>query len=177
MSFLRPGAETSIRRWAETVVAGGAMAALGWQGTAWVLGGAPVGWILLAGAAIMALWLRSALAGSLARPKGPGPGLVVLREGEVGYMGPHEGGFVPVDMIERVEIVAPTRGGRLWLIDAGDAGTIVIPAEAEGAGRLVEALAVLPHFSDLAVARTLQAPGAGRRVVWQRERPAGLPRG
>lgn len=175
MSFFRREALVVLRRWGEPVVVTLALVLALREGWVWTARGSGLGWIALGAAALLALWLRSALAGALTRLRGPGPGVVVLREGEIGYMGPHEGGFLAVAAIDRVEIIRPSRGEPLWLIDAGAEGTLVFPADAEGAERLVEALAALPGFSDMRVARLMQGGGPGRQVVWRRERPAGLP--
>lgn len=174
MSFVRPEAAAGIRRWVEPVVVALALALTVWQGVGWLAQGAGFGWIALVAAVLLAFWLRSALAGALARQDDGGPGVVVLREGEVGYMGPESGGFLDLGDIERVEIVQPSRGGPLWYLDAGRAGRLVVPANAEGADHLVEALAALPGFSDLGVAQALRARAVGRRVVWQRTARTGI---
>lgn len=168
MSFVRPAAAAHIRRWVEPVLVGAALGLVLWQGIAWVARGAGFGWIALVVAALLAFWLRSALAGALARQDEAGPGVVVLREGEVGYMGPEWGGFLDMNDIERVEIVQPSRGGPLWYLDGGRAGRLIFPASAEGADRLLDSLTALPGFSDLTAAQALHAHPAGRRVVWER---------
>lgn len=169
MSFLRPGAAAALRRWGEPAGVALALALTLWQAAVWLDEGAPFGWFALVAAALLALWLRAALAGSIGRRDRAGPGVVVLREGEIGYMGPESGGFLELREIERVEIVNPARGDLLWYLDAGPSGRLIFPASAKGADAVVEALAPLPGFSDLAAAQTLRAPPLGRSVVWQRQ--------
>ena len=168
MSFLRPGAAETLRRWGEPAAVALALAVALWQAVGWLSQGAPFGWFALIAAALLALWLRAALAGSLGRRDRAGPGVVVLREGEIGYMGPESGGFLELRAIERVEIVRPGRGDILWYLDAGAEGRLIFPASAKGADAVVEALSPLPGFSDLAAAQTLRDPPGGRSVVWQR---------
>lgn len=171
MSFLRPGARSALARWAEPVVVALVLGLAAWKALAWLSRGAPLGWFALLAAVLLGFWLRSALAAALARRGSEGPGVVVLREGEIGYWGPHEGGFLRLADLERVEIVGPSRGAPLWHLDAGAEGHLIVPAEAEGAGHLLEALSALPGFSDIGVAQALRTPSPGRHLVWQR-RPA-----
>lgn len=168
MSFIRPGAAAALRRWGEPALVGVALAASLWQAVRWLAEGAGFGWIAIVVAALLAFWFRAALAGALSRRDRAGPGVVVLREGEIGYMGPETGGFLEIGSLERIEIVRPSRGELLWYFDAGANGRLIVPASAKGADRLVEALSALPGFSDLAVAQVLRAPRRGRHVVWQR---------
>ncbi len=106
MSFVRPEAAGAIRRWAEPVAAAALVALAGGFGIRW---GGALGWIALVAAALALFWLRAAVLGALAARPVTGAGLVVLREGEIGYMGPNRGGFLELDGLVRVEIylVAP----------------------------------------------------------------------
>ena len=174
MSFLRPAAASAIGRWAEPSLVGAGLLWTLWLTWNWIAAGSGFGWIALVLSAGLALWFRSALAGALSLRPEEGPGVVVLREGEVGYMGPQSGGFVDLALLERVEVVAPSRGEPLWYLDAGHHGHLIFPATAENAEHLIEALAALPGFSDLTAAQTLRAPPKGRTVVWQRSRAPGL---
>lgn len=171
MSFFRREATAALGRWVEPVLAGLALGLVTVQAVRWLIGGAWAGWAAAALALVLLLWFRSALAAALARRRDGGPGVVVLREGEIGFWGPREGGFVRLAELERVEIIGPSRGGPLWLLDAGREGRLVIPAGAEGADRLFEALQALPGFSDLEAAQMLHTPRPGRSIVWER-RPA-----
>ncbi len=169
MSFLHPLAAGRLRRWAETAAACAVAAGALWLGLGWTQAGAPVGWVALAVAAVAVFWLRAALLGALARGDGEGPGVVVIREGEVGYMGPWRGGFLELDRLERVEIYRPAPGqDPVWRLVATDGSALAIPAAAEGAEHLPRALAALPGFSDLAAIGVLRRDEAGRRLVWER---------
>jgi hypothetical protein len=169
MSFLRPEAAGTLRRWAETAVASVVAGVALWLGLGWARAGAPVGWVALAIGALAVFWLRAALLGALAHGEREGPGVVVIREREIGYMGPWRGGFLELDRLERVEIYRPAPGqDPVWRLVAADGATLAIPAAAEGAEHLPEALAALPGFSDMAAIGVLRREEAGRQLVWER---------
>jgi len=174
VSFVRPEAAGAIRRWAEPVAAAALVLLTGGFGLRWTGQGGALGWIALAAAALALFWLRAALLGALAARPVTGAGLVVLREGEIGYMGPNRGGFLDLDGLVRVEIylIAPGRDP-VWRLVGADGEALTIPATAEGADHLPEALTALPGFSDFTAVGILQRDRPGRHVVW--ERP-GLPR-
>ncbi len=174
VSFVRPEAAGAIRRWTEPAAAAGLVLLTGWFGIRWTGQGSALGWIALAAAALALFWLRAALLGALAARPVTGAGLVVLREGEIGYMGPQRGGFVELDELVRVEIYVVAPGcDPVWRLVGPEGASLTIPATAEGAGHLPEALTALPGFSDLAAVGALSRDRPGRHVIW--ERP-GLPR-
>jgi len=182
MSFLRPEATAALRRWAEPAAAAVLAGLAGWAGVGGALQGSVLGWIALAAAALALFWLRAALLNALAARPVTGAGLVVLREGEVGFMGPERGGFVELDYLVRSELYG-TGAGRppVWRLVGREGPTLVIPASAEGADRLPEALTVLPGYSDLVAVGLLQRNRPGRHLVWERAAPglisrAALPR-
>lgn len=166
MSFFRTDATDLLRRWAEVAAAAAAAALVGGFALRWIGLGAPLGWAALALTTVLLLWFRSALAAALTRGRGRGPGVVVLREGEIGYMSPDGGGFLRLAAIRRVRLARPGDGPALWHLDAGPEGSLAIPVTAENAGELPAALAALAGFSDLEAARALNA-GCGR-LIWER---------
>jgi hypothetical protein len=174
LSFVRPEAAGAIRRWAEPAVAAGLLLLAGSFGIRWVGQGGALGWITLAAAALALFWLRAAVLGALAARPVTGAGVAILREGEVGYMGPHGGGFLELDGLVRVEIylIAPGQDP-VWRLVGPEGAALAIPATAKGADHLPEALTVLPGFSDMAAVSFLQRDRPGRQVIWQRP---GLPR-
>ena len=166
MSFLSPAAAGALRRWGETAVAAAVAGLALWLGLSWE---APLGWMAMAGAVLALFWMRAALLGALAWRSAEGPGIVVIREGEVGYMGPWRGGFLDLDQIVRVEIYLPAPGhDPVWRLVGADGTVLAIPAAAEGIEHLPEALAALPGFSDLAAVGVLRRAEAGRHLVWAR---------
>ncbi|MHA1528417.1 MAG: hypothetical protein ACTSVG_05320 [Alphaproteobacteria bacterium] len=169
MSFVRPEAAGAIRRWAEPAAAAGLVVLTGGFGIRWTGEGGALGWIALGAAALALFWLRAAVLGALAARPVTGSGLVVLREGEIGYMGPSLGGFVELDGLVRVEIylIAPGHDP-VWRLVGPEDASLTIPATAEGAGHLPEALTALPGFSDLAAVGALSRDRPGRHVIWER---------
>lgn len=164
----------AIRRWSEPAAAAGVVVAAGWFGLRWTGQGGALGWIVLAVAALALFWLRAAVLGALAVRPVTGAGLVVLREGEVGYMGPHGGGFLELDDLFRVEIYITAPGqDPVWRLIGAEGAALAIPATAEGAAHLPEALTALPGFSDLTAVGVLHRGDPGRHAVWERSgRPA-----
>jgi hypothetical protein len=175
MSFIRPKVAGAIRRWVEPTASGGLVLLTGWLGITWTGQGSVFGWIVLAAAGLAIFWLRAALLGALAVRPITGPGLVVLREGEVGYMGPHGGGFLDFDDLIRIDIYITAPGqDPVWRLIGAAGAALVIPATAEGAAHLPEALTALPGFSDLTAVGVLQRERQGRHMIWERsvQRPA-----
>jgi hypothetical protein len=169
VSFLRPEAQETLLRWAEPAAAGGLALLCAWQGIRWVLQGGSAGWIVIAAGVIALFWLRAAVIGALAARPVTEVGLVVFREGEVGYMSPDGGGFLEFDGLARVEIFAIAAGQEpFWRLVGLDGAVLMIPAAAEGADHLPEALTVLPGFSDMAAVTALNRAERGSRLVWER---------
>jgi len=169
MSFLRPAVASLIRRWAEPAAAALIAAlALRW-GIALAAAGVLFGWFVLGVAALALFWLRAAVIGALAAGPATGAGVVQIREGEIGYLGPWRGGFLELDALSRVEIYVVADGqDPVWRLVAADGTALGIPSTAEGAAHLPEALSALPGFSDMTAVAVLQRRRAGRHVVWQR---------
>lgn len=152
MSFLRPEAVSAVLRWVEPLLAGGI--AIWLASAAWGLVGRgnPVGLLALIGAAIAAAWcVVAALRKGMSRHGGSpgGPGVVTLREGQIGYFGPDGGGFVAVDSLVAVDLIA--EGGELrhilhWRFSDERGQELLIPQEAEGAEYLLDAINVLPRL-------------------------------
>lgn len=171
--FLRPAARAALGRWGESAVATAVTSVLGAQGVPGALAGRPLGWLMTAGMVVGLLWLRTAVLRALARPPGGSagavPGAVVIREGQVGFVGPGHGALFALDALEQVEIVRLSElDTPMWRLTADDGSVLLVPADAEGAEELPAALAALPDFSDLAAVRALASLRAGRRVVWRR---------
>lgn len=169
MSFLRPAAARALRRWAEPAAAAALAGYAGWWGAAAAIRGDVLGWLALGVAALGLGWLRVAIIGALAARPVTGTGLVEIREGEIGYLGPLRGGYLELDALSRIEIYRVSEGAEpVWRLVAADGRALAIPAAAEGAGALPEALTALPGFSDLAAVGALTRGPVGRQVIWQR---------
>jgi hypothetical protein len=151
---------------AALALAGAALAAFGPA----ALSGAPLPLALLAAALPLAFWLgRDALLRARLAET-PGPGLVAVREGRVGYLGPEAGGIADLDALISVEIVQRP-GGPVWVLRPAGAPAVAIPAAAEGAEGLLDTLAALPGFAPGAVAAALDAPLGAHVILWRRRGP------
>ncbi|MGF1660118.1 MAG: hypothetical protein ACFCUS_11885 [Rubrimonas sp.] len=176
MSSLRPEALAFLRRWRDLALGlAVAAASLALWGRA-ALAGAPVPLVLLAAALVFAAilardgLLRARLRGAATAP---GPGLAAVREGLIGYLGPETGGMVDLDALVSVE--AERRGGSLvWILRPDGAAPLAIPADAEGAERLLDAFSALPGFDRAALTRALDGPEGVRAILWRRPSPRAL---
>jgi hypothetical protein len=161
-----------LSRWAETGIAAALLAfALIYGIDAARLGGWP-GWALIALAAPVAIWLRLAALRAWSRRADMGPGVASVDERRVTYMGPQTGGALSLDALRAVDVESGE--APIWILRQDGGPTLRIPAGAEGADALPEALAGLPGFSELKALRALGAAGHALHPVWRRG--AGAPR-
>ncbi|MEM6972611.1 MAG: hypothetical protein AAF577_07380 [Pseudomonadota bacterium] len=104
---------------------------------------------------------------SLAGPAGSG--IAAVREGAIGYFGPLDGGVLARDALTRVDVVSlpghPPRAA--WRLADAEGTTVDIPADAEGASALLEALVTLPGFDSAAARDALADPAARPLKVWK----------
>lgn len=164
MSLIRPEAKAALFRWREVLAAAAAMAAGGWL--VW-LGG----WVLTpTGLGLIALGLAW---GVLAQRRirfaqgGAAPGIVEVDEGQVGYLGPAEGGFVSLQDLVELRLIH-LRGQRFWRMKQADGQVLLIPVAAQGAERLFDAFAALPGMDTQALVTALEtprAPSSGARDI------------
>lgn len=162
MSWIRPEAQAQLLRLVEPVVATGLAAWLLTRGAGlyrhdWAFGG-----LMLAAGLLIALWALAAWVRAVLnlRGKRPSPGVVIVEEERIGYLGPEAGGFVALDGIDSVELIEG-----VWILHAG--GTpLVIPMGAEGADQLPDALGALPGFDARVLLKVAQ--GGTQMGLWQR---------
>jgi hypothetical protein len=159
--------------------------ALAWRGYA---GGGALLIVVGALASGVALGLLvGALGRQAVRAAAPGPGIVAIDEGRIGYLGPRDGGYVDLPTLVEVALVERAGGaGRAWVLRSDDGTALEIPLGAVGAERLPDALAALPGFDLSRGVTALARPGGGTsrsgpvpRPGVHRPRPdlkAGLPR-
>lgn len=171
MSFFRPEARAQLARLAEPVLTGAGAVWLGLAGLERLGGQVLIGGLLLIGSALLAGWCLTAIARArLAwRRAGPGPGIVEIAEQRIAHFGPETGGIVAID--ELVAVAAwpdPDGGVAVWELVPEEGGPLRIPAGAEGAEGLPDALAALPGFSPIGMLRELSRAQGGRTVLWRR---------
>lgn len=174
MSFFRPEAIATVRRWGEpalyaTVALGG-----GWQGLRLLGQGAWVGAVMLGLAAFAALALFHAVQRALVRWRGraAGPGIVSIHEGRISYFGPEGGAIMALDALVKVEIVTTDDGpigtDLFWLLQDESGQIVAIPGGADGTTDLLDRLGTLKGFDHIAVLSAMGSTSQGRFRLWQR---------
>ena len=171
--MIRPEAAALLARWREALagasgLAAGAYLLLAATGLPWLFG------LALAGLGLVLL--LSGLRRGRLRGAVPGPGVVEVVEGRIGYMGPLDGGAVALDALEEVLFLRDPSGEGHWRLAPRDDRPVTIPEGAVGADALLDALAPLPGFDGGAMVRA-RASRAPRTIVWRRSPPRALPKG
>ncbi len=167
MSFIRPEAFQTLLRWREVLV-GVAVVGLGlW----WSLGAFGL-WrwmaiaLILAGLAITWEGLRRARF----KPGTGGPGVVEVDERQITYFGPSDGGAISIDGLARVVILTTDEGPFVddvfWVFEDGEGAILHIPASAEGAETLFDAISVLPGVDYEAVLKAMGSTENAQYLVW-----------
>ncbi|WP_102226054.1 hypothetical protein [Acidimangrovimonas sediminis] len=164
MAFLRPEATALLHRWREAIaaaaIAAGGVWIVFWGGYFFAALGAA---IALTGAGLGLIARRRM---RFARGTGA-PGLVEVVEGQIGYFGPHGGGYVALADLDELALVS--RGsGRAWRLAQGDGTLLAIPVDAAGAEALFDAFAGLPGLETPALIAALDGPELAARIVWRR---------
>ncbi|MFB9148456.1 hypothetical protein [Roseovarius ramblicola] len=163
MSLIRPQARAALWRWREVLAGTGAVALGLW----WVIGGAGIvpwlGWVLIAAA--LALVLAGVQRGRFRTGAG-GPGVVVVDEGLIAYLGPHTGGTVALS--EMTALALDAQGPRRWRLSQPGQPDLDIPLDAEGAEALFDAFAALPGLRSGQIVAAMRRPAAGEHLLWER---------
>lgn len=164
MSFFRPEVRALIWRWREALAALG-VAVLGLY---WVLG--PGGLLGLVGWAMGALAVGLAVVGiqrGRFRGASGGPGVVLVDEGEITYLGPLTGGSVAAPDLERLAL-DPTAKPPHWVLEQPGRPSLFIPVNAEGADGLFDVFAALPGMRTERMLSELRSGRAHPVVIWER---------
>lgn len=166
--MMRPEVLSLLRRWREALL-GAAIVALGlwwlvtsfgllrWIGLAVMIGGAALIWTGVQ----RARFSREA----------DGPGVVRVKEGQIGYYGPFTGGAVSLTEMTRVTLdtgpVPPC-----WRFTQYGQPDLLIPLNASGADDLFDVFAYLPGVNTGQLVAEVQRAMAGERkapiVIWDR---------
>lgn len=176
MTGIRPEVRDALARWSEPAL-GAVVLALGlWTATRG-------GWLLAAGGGMVAVlgagWLTLGLRRLRFRGQGDAPGLVVLDESRITYMGPRIGGSISLDELTEIRLLT-LRGRRAWRLRQADGQVLLVPLDSTGAEALFDAFASLPGLSSAtlvaalagdgpATGQRLPAVGGGDRLVWRRQ--------
>ncbi|WP_051928467.1 hypothetical protein [Palleronia rufa] len=160
---IRAEAIARILRWRDVLV-GAAATGLGlwwaltafgvlrWVGVAVALGG---------GAVLLEAARR------LRRPRGGGgAGIVSVTERQITYLSGHGGGAVSLDGLRRVSVLRDG-GAPRWRLFDGDGHGLDIPADAENAEAIFDALIALPGLAEPDAVAALTEARSGETVVWE----------
>lgn len=171
---IRPEVTATALRYREALGAGVVVLAGLWLMS---LGGyvlVPLGAIVAAIGAILTLtaFRRARFAQTVAAP-----GVVELDERQVSYLSPELGGFISLDELAEIRLLA-MRGHRMWRLKQTDGQALLIPVDAEGADKLFDVFAALPGMDSAALVLALQTPAledanltlaAETRVIWRKQ--------
>jgi hypothetical protein len=162
---IRPGAAATLRRWGEALAGGvalftGTWLLIGSSGLSTLFGTA----LLLLGGFLLVTGIRRARF----RTGAEGPGILRADEGCILYMGPVDGGMVALDDLAEVSLIRHPDGRAAWRLTSIEGAPLDIPEGAQGADRLLDALAPLPGLDGAAMVRAVQLREVGVRVVWRR---------
>ncbi|HSF91109.1 MAG TPA: hypothetical protein VLA51_02775 [Paracoccaceae bacterium] len=169
MSFLRPEATKSLRRWSEPIAMIVVVAfALRWL---WIgIHRDSIVLIFIGGFATVvsgAMLYVSVLRVRLHMPSG-GLGLVDVREREITYYAPEGGGSIELDAMRRLEL-SNTTGHKNWILWGPD-GALVIPVAAEGADDLIETFGALPGLGYDTLVRAMENSDKVISRIWEKVR-------
>ena len=174
MSLIRPEVTAAIWRGREGFAALGVVLTGLWL--AW-LGGYVLVPLGLCVAGIGAAWVLQALRRLRFAQAVDAPGMVEVDEGQVGYLGPDNGGFVSLPDLVELRFLA-LGGRRMWRLKQADGQALLLPVDAAGAERLFDAFASLPGMDARALVAALEPSAFGgdgsaanvsdSRVIWRR---------
>ncbi|MGB0507646.1 MAG: hypothetical protein ACPGGK_15765 [Pikeienuella sp.] len=164
MAFLRPEVALLLHRWRETAIYSFVTVSLLiwlWDWPLTLTWAAFLGVIALVGIALTRAALLTALS---AQAKG-GPGVVMINERRIAFLGPEGGGFASINEISAVSVGSPPGLPPTWTLWAG-AEPLIIPAAAKGAEGIIDALSALPDFQATRAVAALS--GHNIEIIWRR---------
>ncbi|MDK3017252.1 hypothetical protein [Pseudodonghicola flavimaris] len=168
MSFIRPEVTAAAHRWREALTGVGVIL----LGLYWALrvGGLLgwIGWVLIpAGVGIALIGIQRARFRASGAGAGQGPGVVMITEGEITYMGPLSGGSVSIRDLERL-VLDPGSSPTLWVLEEPGQPILHIPVNAEGAADLFDIFSTLPGLKTERMLAELNRASAHPVVIWER---------
>ncbi len=162
--FLRPEARKALMRWRDLLISAG-FAALGFYWAFTTFGILSwIGWLLVIAAALFAysglqrLWFS--------RGKG-GAGVVHVKEGQITYLGPFEGGVVAVTELREI-VLDYAQDPPCWVLKQLGQHDVYIPLDAEGTDALFDVFAALPGLQTGPMLAALNKNDGHPIVIWQR---------
>lgn len=98
---------------------------------------------------------------------GAGSGVVQLRERELSYFGPNQGGVVSLDDVHSVALVSEGRS-KFWVLEAGTTARLRIPTDARDVNQLFDAFMELKGIKMEKVLSALEQNRERHIYVWTR---------
>ncbi len=166
--MIRPEASAKLRLMAEPIAWGAALLLCLWMTislgrTASLI----VAAVPLLGAAIAGVGFWIALSRIRLLPKGQVKGVVLVDERRVGFFDPdHEGGFVDLDALLRLEIRGDL-GARSWVLYHEDGPPLQISQNAPGAEQLIDLFGALPNVGIATISRAFEDEDMDVHLIWE----------
>ncbi len=167
MSFIRPEAAQSLKRWRETLIGLVVIALGGW----WALGlNGILSWVGLILLPIGASLTITGIQRGRFRSKTGGPGMVQIDEGRVTYFGPLTGGSI--DLAEMTELTLdPTGQPAHWCLSQPGQPKLFIPVSASGNDTLFDAFSSLPGLRSETLVAAIRTTSDIPVRLWHRKHP------
>ncbi|PCJ76247.1 MAG: hypothetical protein COA53_03075 [Rhodobacteraceae bacterium] len=170
MPLFRPEAMQALRRWREPAFVAVFFALSVWflwkalVQSSWISGMIGLAMAAVVGSVLYVSYMRASI-----KTDSDGPGIVEVREREITYFAPENGGSMDLDMLLRLQLstLPSNSGDRNWILWY-PGGSLVIPTSADGAGALVEAFAALPNLGYDKIVRAMKADTQEIFTIWQR---------
>ena len=169
MSFIRPEAATTLKRWREALI-GAVVLMFNLQLAATTSGVLnAIAWVgVLIGAALFVEGVRRARLPD----RSGGVGVVDVDERQITYFGPHGGGSISINELARIKVrttdLGPAASDFFWEFTDREGQRLTIPGDAENASALFDALTVLPGADYEAVIKASGSTTVGEFLVWDR---------
>ncbi|SPF77369.1 hypothetical protein ALP8811_02396 [Aliiroseovarius pelagivivens] len=162
--MIRPELRAELIRYREALVGAGIILLGLW----WAWGSLGlITWMGLALAGFGAVILWSGLRRARIRSAHGGVGVVQIDERQVTYLAPVGGGFASLDDLRLIEIAKDRAGLSVWRFHQ-PGNVLVVPARAEGAEAIFDALTALSGADIAAAIRAVNTPPADTVVIWGR---------
>ena len=98
-----------------------------------------------------------------------GAGLVDVDERRVSYLSAEGGMSISLDTLDRIEVHRNAKGRITWVF-YGPEGMLSVPGDAEGTGKLFDALVALPGVNYTQAEAATHGKGPDLFLIWQRNR-------
>jgi len=98
-----------------------------------------------------------------------GAGVVDVDERRVSYLSAEGGMSISMDTLERIELHRNAKGRITWVF-YGPEGLLYVPGDAEGTDKLFDALVALPGVNYTQAQAATEGKGPDLFLIWQRNR-------